>query len=124
MAASERARPDYYDYTYDMFLASVEGEKPETTRFSEWIDAACRDGVYSFEVPRLEGQNTEVHVRRHDGTALRLLNFSSYNYLGYAECSRSTRPWSSALRRSSACPTVASRYFRPATPSIPARFPP
>src|SRR5438105_3152510 len=84
MPPDPKAKPDYYDYTYDMFLASVEGEKPETTRFSEWIDAATRDGVYSFEVPRLEAQNTEVHIRRYDGTSFHLLNFSSYNYLGYA----------------------------------------
>jgi 7-keto-8-aminopelargonate synthetase-like enzyme len=84
MAHAPKPRPDYYDYTYDMFLASVEGEKSEVIRFSDWMDAAIRDGVYSFEVPRLEAQNAEVQVRRHDGTVLRLLNFSSYNYLGYA----------------------------------------
>jgi len=84
MASEPKPRPEYYDYTYDMFLASADGEKPESIRFSEWIDAASRDGVYSFETPRLEGQDTEVRVRRHDGTQVRLLNFSSYNYLGYA----------------------------------------
>jgi 7-keto-8-aminopelargonate synthetase-like enzyme len=75
--------PDYYEFTYDMFIDSIEGEESETARFSGWIDAAERDGVYAFEAPRLEAQKTEVRARRTDGTALRLLNFSSYNYLGY-----------------------------------------
>ncbi len=76
-------RPDYYEYTYDMFIASIDGEQSEAARFSQWIDSAQRDGVYAFESPRLEGQKTEVDARRADGTKLRLLNFSSYNYLGY-----------------------------------------
>jgi glycine C-acetyltransferase len=78
-------RPEYYDYTYDMFIGSLDGEQSEAVRFSEWIDAADRDGVYAFEAPRLEGQKTEVRARRADGTPLRLLNFSSYNYLGYGQ---------------------------------------
>jgi 7-keto-8-aminopelargonate synthetase-like enzyme len=77
------ARPEYYDYTYDMFIASIDGEQSEASRFSEWIDAASRDGVYAFEASRLEGQKTQIRARRADGTALSLLNFSSYNYLGY-----------------------------------------
>ena len=76
-------RPDYYDYTYDMFIASIDGEQSEAARFSEWIDMAAKDGVYAFEAPRLEGQKTLVRARRADGTPLSLLNFSSYNYLGY-----------------------------------------
>ncbi len=77
-------RPDYYDYTYDMFIASIDGEQSEAARFSEWIDAAERDRVYSFEQPRLSGQTPLVRARRSDGTELELLNFSSYNYLGYS----------------------------------------
>lgn len=75
--------PDYYDYTYDMFLASMDNDQTETKLFSEWIDAAQRDGVYAFEAARQEGQRTQVRTRRGDGTELSLLNFSSYNYLGY-----------------------------------------
>jgi 7-keto-8-aminopelargonate synthetase-like enzyme len=78
-------RPDYYDFTFDMFLTSAEGEKPESVRFSEWIAAASRDGVYSFEARHLHGQATEVDVRRPDGTLLHVLNFASYNYLGYSQ---------------------------------------
>lgn len=78
------ARPEYYDYTYDMFIASIDGEQSEAARFSEWIDAAVKDGVYAFEQPRLAGQTPVVQTRRADGKLLELLNFSSYNYLGYS----------------------------------------
>ena len=77
-----KPRPEYYDYTYDMFIAS-DDEQSETTRFSEWIDAASRDGVYAFEAAHLGAQDTQVRARRTDGTELDLLNFSSFNYLGY-----------------------------------------
>lgn len=77
-------RPEYYDYTYDMFIASIDGEQSEAIRFSEWIDDAVRDNVYSFEAPRLGGQTPLVRARRHDGSQVELLNFSSYNYLGYS----------------------------------------
>jgi glycine C-acetyltransferase len=76
-------RPDYYDYTYDMFIASIDNEQSEALRFSEWIDDARRDGVYAFELPRLSGQTPLVRARRA-GEAIEILNFSSYNYLGYS----------------------------------------
>lgn len=77
-------RPEYYDYTYDMFIASADDEQSEAARFSAWIDAAQQDGVYAFETARQEAQLPSVRALRPDGTALELLNFSSYNYLGYA----------------------------------------
>jgi 7-keto-8-aminopelargonate synthetase-like enzyme len=79
----KKPRPDYYDFTYDMFITNISGEESEMLRFSKWIDAANADGVYSYEVPRLEAQKPEIRAQRHDGTKLTLLNFSSYNYLGY-----------------------------------------
>jgi glycine C-acetyltransferase len=79
-----KPRPEYYDYTYDMFIASADGEQSEAARFSEWIDSAERDGVYAFETAREEAQLPLVRAQRADGTALEILNFSSYNYLGYA----------------------------------------
>lgn len=77
-----KPRPEYYDYTYDMFISS-DDERSETARFSEWIDAASRDGVYAFEAAHLGAQEPQVRARRTDGTELDLLNFSSFNYLGY-----------------------------------------
>jgi 7-keto-8-aminopelargonate synthetase-like enzyme len=65
-----------------MFLSSIDGEQSEAARFSAWVDAVERDGLYPFEAPRLEAQRPRIRARRTDGTALDLLNFSSYNYLG------------------------------------------
>lgn len=69
---------------FEMFAAIADGDGSEAVRFSEWIDAGNRFGVNSFEAARLEAQRSEVTARRADGLALNLLNFSSYNYLGYA----------------------------------------
>lgn len=74
---------EYLDYTYDMFLSSIDGEQSEAVRFSAWVDAVEKDQLYAFEAAREGAQRAEVDVRRTDGTALRLLNLSSYNYLGY-----------------------------------------
>ena len=82
---SASQRPDYYEFTYDMFIGSVDGEESEILRFSDTINSAIADGVYAYEVPRLEAQRTEVKAQRPDGLRLNLLNFSSYNYLGYAQ---------------------------------------
>jgi glycine C-acetyltransferase len=78
-------QPDYHDLTYDMFVSSIEGEESEVVRFSNAINAAIADGVYAYEVPRLEAQGTEVKAERPDGLQLNLLNFASYNYLGYSQ---------------------------------------
>src|SRR4051794_30664135 len=91
--------PDYLDYTYDMFLSSIDGEQSETTRFSEWIDAVERDNLYSFEAPRLGAQRPEADAVRTQGQELRLLNLSSYNYLGYGYHRRDTEAAKYALDR-------------------------
>lgn len=79
----ESDRPEYLDYSYDMFLSSIDGEQSEAVRFSEWIDMVERDGRYPFEAARLQAQYPNVRARRTDGSEVELLNFSSYNYLGY-----------------------------------------
>jgi 7-keto-8-aminopelargonate synthetase-like enzyme len=84
-SSSESARPNYRDFTFDMFVTSVEGEESEIIRFSNVVKAAIDDGVYAYEVPRLEAQRTEVRAERPDGLKLDLLNFASYNYLGYSQ---------------------------------------
>ncbi|MEO6419486.1 MAG: aminotransferase class I/II-fold pyridoxal phosphate-dependent enzyme [Polyangiaceae bacterium] len=80
---SDANEPEYLDYTYDMFLSSIDGEQSEVTRFSAWIDAVEHDERYAFEAPRMGAQRAMVDATRTDGTPLRLLNLSSYNYLGY-----------------------------------------
>ena len=75
-------RPEYLDYSYDMFLSSIDGEQSEAVRFSEWIDMVEQDGRYPFEAARLSAQYPKVRARRTDGREVEILNFSSYNYLG------------------------------------------
>ena len=77
-------RDEYLEYTYDMFIASIDGERSEAVRFCEWVDAARRDGLYPFEAPRRTAQRSRVEARRCDGRVVELLNFGSYNYLGYS----------------------------------------
>lgn len=83
MGATQSDRPEYLDYSYDMFLSSIDGEQSEAVRFSEWIDMVEKDGRYPFEAARQQAQYPEVRARRTDGTEVEVLNFSSYNYLGF-----------------------------------------
>lgn len=78
------ALPTYAKLTYDMASTSTSIEHAESRRFATWLNDIEADGAYSFEVPRLGGQTPEVDVERADGLRLRLLNFGSYNYLGYS----------------------------------------
>lgn len=78
------ALPAYARLTYDMAATSTSVEHAESRRFSTWLDDIQADDAYSFEVPRLGGQTPEVEVERANGLRLRLLNFGSYNYLGYS----------------------------------------
>lgn len=75
--------PEYAKLTYDMASSSTSIEHAESIRFSAWLDEIQADGRYSFEMPRMGGQVSEVEVERDDGLRLRLLNFGSYNYLGF-----------------------------------------
>lgn len=74
---------NYQDCSYDMFISNLGPELTEIKHFNEWIESATRDGIYSFESPRLGAQKTEIEIQRETGERMRLLNFSSYNYLGF-----------------------------------------
>jgi len=76
--------PAYAKLTYDMASTSTSTDHAESRRFASWLDDIQADGAYSFEAPRLSAQTPEVEVERAGGLRLRLLNFGSYNYLGYA----------------------------------------
>jgi 7-keto-8-aminopelargonate synthetase-like enzyme len=76
---------DYFGLDmFEMFAAITDGDGSEAERFSAWIDAGNRFGLNSFEAARLGAQRPELKARRGDGLAVDLLNFSTYNYLGYA----------------------------------------
>jgi hypothetical protein len=39
LVESKKTMDEYLDYTYDMFLSSITGERAEATRFDEWAQA-------------------------------------------------------------------------------------
>lgn len=80
----EHVRAHPKDYTYDMFVMNMEAEPEEMTLFRTWVDTLNEAELYSFEAVRHEAQTTEVDLTRQDGERLRVLNFSSYNYLGFS----------------------------------------
>ena len=72
----------FRDYTYDMFMMNMSPEPEEMELFSQWVKAVNEKDLNSFEAIRSGAQTTQVDIVRQSGTALKVLNFSSYNYLG------------------------------------------
>ncbi len=72
----------YNDVTYDMFMSSLTDEAAESTRFQEWVEEVEADGAFPFEARHQGSQRPEVDLVRTNGQELRVLNLSSYNYLG------------------------------------------
>ncbi|MHC4829224.1 MAG: aminotransferase class I/II-fold pyridoxal phosphate-dependent enzyme, partial [Planctomycetota bacterium] len=84
--------------TYDMFLTSSGTDLEEMERFADWIGAAGEEGTFRFEQPRAGAQTPLVEVDLGDAPAS-LLNFSSYNYLGYGYHPEVIRAAKAALDR-------------------------
>lgn len=82
-ALINHVKDHYKDYTYDMFMMNMSAEPEEMVLFSQWINTLNEKDVNSFEAIRLGAQTTEVDIVRQSGSRLRVLNFSSYNYLGF-----------------------------------------
>ena len=80
--ASESAQP-YTRKSYDMFMSSSSAAPVEAEHFDRWIHSVKADDAYSFEAPRQGIQGPKIQVRRGE-QLLSCVNFSSYNYLGYA----------------------------------------
>jgi len=83
-AMFQHLRNHFNDYTYDMFMMNMSMEPEEMDLFSEWLDVANSEKLNGFEAVHLGKQSTEIDVVRQTGEALTLLNFSSYNYLGFS----------------------------------------
>lgn len=79
----EHVRNHFKEYTYDMFLMNVSPEPEEMLLFSQWMKMLNEQGVNGFEAVRLSAQTTEVDIVRQSGATFHVLNFSSYNYLGF-----------------------------------------
>ena len=67
-----------------MFSRSSGKNHSEIKQFNQWRDDIIEADKYTFETPHLTPQTPEISVRRIHGDEHNLVNFSSYNYLGYA----------------------------------------
>ncbi|MCK5807585.1 aminotransferase class I/II-fold pyridoxal phosphate-dependent enzyme [bacterium] len=74
---------DFKKQTYDMFALGNSPDLQEIKQFSAWVDKAQENALYAFESPRQHEQKEQIELIREDGKELTMVNFSSYNYLGY-----------------------------------------
>ena len=81
---SKKKRPLFTEFTLDMFSRSSGRSHSEIKQFNQWRDEIIEADKYTFETPHLTPQTPEISVRRIHGDEHQLVNFSSYNYLGYA----------------------------------------
>ena len=81
---AKESRPSYTEFTLDMFSRSSGKNHSEIKQFNQWRDDIIEADKYTFETPHLTPQTPEIRVRRIHGDVHDLVNFSSYNYLGYA----------------------------------------
>ena len=75
---------DYTEYTLDMFVKSIGKDEAEIAQFNRWKRGIIDAHKYCFEVPHLEAQKPSVSIQRVSGEKYKLVNFASYNYLGYS----------------------------------------
>ena len=81
---TKKKRPLFTEFTLDMFSRSSGKSHSEIKQFNQWRDEIIDADKYTFETPHLTPQTPEISVRRIHGDEHELVNFSSYNYLGYA----------------------------------------
>ena len=81
---TKKNRPLFTEFTLDMFSRSSGRSHSEIKQFNQWRDEIIEADKYTFETPHLTPQDPEISVRRIHGDEHNLVNFSSYNYLGYA----------------------------------------
>ena len=81
---TKKNRPLFTEFTLDMFSRSSGRSHAEIKQFNQWRDEIIEADKYTFETPHLTPQDPEISVRRIHGDEHDLVNFSSYNYLGYA----------------------------------------
>ncbi len=80
----EEFKTNYTEYTLDMFSKSIGKGEAEIAQFNNWRQDVIDAHKYCFEVLHLEAQKPSVSIQRVTGEKYKLLNFASYNYLGYS----------------------------------------
>lgn len=83
--AEERAESlqQYTEHTYDEFMYGSTTDYEEAESFQQWVEQLREQDAYFFEVPRAKAQRPEVELANPSGEPRPMLNFSSYNYLGF-----------------------------------------
>jgi 7-keto-8-aminopelargonate synthetase-like enzyme len=74
----------YKHYTYDMGMFSIARELDEVDLFNDWLNKLDSNNENVFEAARKGAQKTRVNVRSAAGKDVSLINFSSFNYLGFS----------------------------------------
>lgn len=77
-------RENFKDYTYDMFMMNMSADLEEMEMFSEYVDVLNEQKIYTFEAARSGTQNPEIDIERDNGDVTRVVNMSSYNYMGFS----------------------------------------
>jgi len=75
---------NFLDYTFDMFMMNMSPELEEMYLFSRLCDIAKEKKLYHWEAVRDCAQLPEIEMVREDGERMKLINLSSYNYLGFS----------------------------------------
>ena len=81
-ARAARASADPFAPTLEQFAGDGGRELTEVAAFADWRRVLSERRTYPFEVAHTAAQRPANTVRR-DGEELPVLNFASYNYLGY-----------------------------------------
>ncbi len=69
--------------SYSMFLSGTDVKHNEIRQFNRWVTCLKKEGVYTFESAKAGEQKCEVKTVNYSGESKRLINFTTYNYLGY-----------------------------------------
>jgi glycine C-acetyltransferase len=67
-----------------MFMFNMTRDLDEIDQFGDWIGKLEANNEYTFEAARKGAQKSRVDVHNAAGKVVSLLNFSSYNYLGFS----------------------------------------
>ena len=74
---------DFNKYTLDLFAFGKDSTDQKVHMFDRWVNTLEENNLYSFESQHTSEQKEKVYITRSTGEKFFLLNFSSYNYLGY-----------------------------------------
>lgn len=68
---------------YDAFSSGIDYNHEEIGQFNKWLDSLKRNDFYVFAAEHLSAPEEETEIILQSGKKSKVLNFSSYNYLGY-----------------------------------------